>query len=133
MLAQVPKLQRTYEIHKKILTSGEACMLFFFKLFFFGGEVFGYILSCTAKSEFIFHRYESSLLKMEAIDSTQVKVLLDAKNSQSEATQSYHNEILSAVERLEKEKEADRQIWQAKIKVKCRVYAKIFGPKPLIL
>lgn len=51
------------------------------------------------------------------MDSTQVKVLLDAKNSGSEAAQAFHKEILSAVERLEKEKEADRQIWQAKIKV----------------
>ena len=62
-------------------------------------------------------RYESSLLKLEAIDSTQVKALLDAKSSEQETNQSYRNEILCAVERLEKEKEADRQIWQAKIKV----------------
>lgn len=51
------------------------------------------------------------------MDSTQVKVLLDAKSSESEAAQAYQKEILSAVERLEKEKDADRQIWQAKIKV----------------
>ncbi|KAK3912622.1 Ankyrin repeat domain-containing protein 7 [Frankliniella fusca] len=60
--------------------------------------------------------YESCLLKLEAMDSTQVKVLLDAKNSEGEAAQTYRNEILSAVERLEKEKEGDRLIWQAKIK-----------------
>lgn len=51
------------------------------------------------------------------MDSTQVKVLLDAKNSESETAQAFHNEILSAVERLEKDKEADKKIWQAKIKV----------------
>lgn len=53
------------------------------------------------------------------MDSSQVKVLLDAKSSKSEAAQVYQKEILSAVERLEKEKDADRQIWQAKIKVQC--------------
>ncbi|XP_034252678.1 ankyrin repeat domain-containing protein 26-like [Thrips palmi] len=58
--------------------------------------------------------YESCLLKLEAMDSTQVKVLLDAKSSKKEAA--YQKEILSAVERLEKEKDADRKIWQAKIK-----------------
>lgn len=51
------------------------------------------------------------------MDSTQVKVLLDAKSSESDAAHAYQKEILSAVERIEKEKEADRQIWQAKIKV----------------
>ncbi|XP_026275568.1 uncharacterized protein LOC113204571 isoform X2 [Frankliniella occidentalis] len=60
--------------------------------------------------------YESCLLKLEAMDSSQVKVLLEAKNSEGDAAQSYRNEILSAVERLEKEKDADRLIWQAKIK-----------------
>lgn len=61
--------------------------------------------------------YESCLVKLEAMDTTQVKVLLDAKNSESGAsTQAFHNEILSAVGRLEKEKEADRKIWQDKIK-----------------
>lgn len=60
--------------------------------------------------------YESCLLKLEAMDSTQVKVLLDSKSSESEAAQAYQKEILSAVERLEKEKDEDRKIWQTKIK-----------------